>query len=131
MIEIQVPEVAPSLNRLVRMHWAARNRLLKKWQWIVWAEVYRLGGPSGMKFHGKVRVRITRRSHHLLDADNLHGAAKLVLDALKTAKVIEDDSPEHIELHCEQESGSAQTTIRIDALTGEGGSPREPPVSPC
>lgn len=111
-LEIQVPEVAPSLNRLMRMHWAARRKLLKKWEVAVWAELYRIGAH---RFHysGRVTVHIMRRSHHMLDADNLHGAAKLILDSLKTARVIEDDSPEHIDLVCEQESGKLQTTIRI------------------
>lgn len=131
MIEIQVPEIAPSLNRLVRMHWSARRRLLKKWEWIVFAEVYRVGGPLAIKYHGKMRVSIIRRSHHVLDHDNLHGAAKLVLDALKAARVIEDDSPDHIELHCEQERGPSQTTIHVDALTQVAGSRPEPAVSQC
>lgn len=115
-LEIQVPEVAPSLNRLMRMHWAARRKLLKKWEVILWAELYRIGAHD-FRYKGKVTVQIMRRSHHMMDADNLHGAAKLILDSLKTAGVIEDDSPEHINLICEQESGQIGTTIRVIPLT--------------
>lgn len=131
VIEIQVPEVAPSLNRLMRMHWSARRRVLKKWEWIVYAEVYRIGGPVALKYHGKVRVQIMRRSNHRLDPDNLHGAAKLVLDALKTAKVIEDDSPAHIELICEQESGKPQTTIKVSPINAPSQDAVAHPVSQC
>ena len=131
-ILIQVPEVAPSLNRLIRMHWAARRRLLKKWEWSVYVEVYRVAGPLAMRFQGKFRVHIMRRSRHMLDQDNLAGSAKLVLDSLVAVRVIPDDSPEHIELICEQESGSSQTTITvtpINPLIQATGSPGEPAVS--
>jgi hypothetical protein len=133
VIEIQVPEVAPSLNHLIRLHWAARRRLLKKWEWIVFAEVYRIGGPAAISFQGKLRVRIVRRAHRQLDYDNLVGSCKIVLDALKAAKVIPDDSPDHIQLTCEQEAGRAQTTIQvtpINKLPPLTGSPDEPPREP-
>ena len=136
-IRIEIPEVVPSLNRLLRMHWAARRRLLKRWEWAVFAEVYRVGGPLAVRFHGKVQVRICRRSRGMLDQDNLAGSAKFVLDALKVSKVIADDSPAHIELTCEQESGPALTTITvtpINPLSQVTGSPHEPPLSltsPC
>lgn len=134
MIEFTIPEVAPSLNRLLRMHWRTRRRLLKKWEWAIFAEVYRLGGPIAVKQVGRVAVRITRRGRKTLDQDNLHGAAKIILDALKASKVIEDDSPAHIELTCEQESGSPQTTVRIapiNALREPTGSSSLEPVSQC
>ena len=131
MIEIQVPEVAPSPNRLMRLHWAARRRLLKKWEWIVFAEVYRMGGPLAIKYHGKLAVRITRRSRNALDQDNLVGSAKLVLDALKNAKIIEDDSPEHIELTCVQERGLPQTTIQVSPINASTPEPQAHQVSQC
>lgn len=129
MIEIEVPEVAPSLNRLMRMHWATRRALRKKWEWVVWYEAYRVQGAAAIRYDGRVSVRIVRRSHHVLDEDNLHGAAKLILDALKSAKVIQDDSPAHITLTCEQEKGPARTVIQvtpINALPAPPGSPGEP-----
>lgn len=98
------------------MHWAARRRLLQKWQWLVWLEIFRQGFPSLPP--GKLSVRITRCSHHVLDTDNLHGAAKIVLDALRHAHLIVDDSPRHIDLACEQETGAQLTRIQLTAATG-------------
>ena len=134
MIEFSIPEVVPSLNRLLRMHWRTRRRLLKKWEWAVFAEVYRLGGPIAVKQVGRVAVRITRRGRKTLDQDNLHGSAKIILDALKASRVIDDDSPAHIELTVEQESGSPQTTVRIapiNALQTDTGSFPLASVSQC
>jgi Holliday junction resolvase RusA-like endonuclease len=112
-IEIVVPEVAPSLNRLMRLHWAARRRLLKKWEWIMYVETYRVRGPTAVKFEGKLSVRITRRSRKTLDHDNLYGSAKLILDAMTSVGLLLDDDPAHIELICEQERGTPQTTIKV------------------
>lgn len=119
LVCLDIPEVAPSTNRLMRMHWAARNRLIKKWQWLVWLEVFRLGFPSLPP--GKLAVRITRYSRHVLDADNLAGTAKVVLDAMKAAALIADDSPAHIDLTCEQESGAPRTMIRLTSSRREPG----------
>ena len=133
LIEIQVPEIVPSMNVLLRTHWAARRRMLKKWEWILYVEAYRLRGPTGFKFDGKVRVRIIRRAHRMLDTDNLVGSCKIILDAMKTVGLIPDDSPDHIALTCEQEAGKAQTTIQvspINKLPPMTGSPDEPPREP-
>ena len=49
----------------------------------------------------RIRVCVTRFGRRLLDVDNL-GGAKLVIDQLRYAKLIPDDSPEHIELELKQ-----------------------------
>jgi hypothetical protein len=51
-----------------------------------------------------VSVRVTRYApaHHWLDADNLAGGLKPVLDALKAHAVIADDSAKHIALEARQ-----------------------------
>ena len=112
---LEISEVVPSNNRLLRMHWAQRRKLAQKWQWLVWLEVFRLGFPSLPP--GKLAVRITRRSHHRMDADNLAGSAKIVLDALRYTHLIADDSPAHITLTCEQESGHSLTRIQLTAAS--------------
>jgi hypothetical protein len=114
MIEIVVPEVAPSLNRLMRMHWAKRRKLKKKWDWIIHVSMYQRGMDfAALRGGGKLQVRIIRRSVHILDPDNLHGAAKLILDAMCECGALIDDDPAHIELICEQERGTPQTTIKV------------------
>lgn len=49
----------------------------------------------------RTRVCVTRYARRLLDVDNL-GGAKLVIDQLRYAKLIQDDSPEHIDLELRQ-----------------------------
>lgn len=115
-LEIEILEVIPSFNRLVRMHWATRRALLKKWQWLVWLEVLRSRPSMVGPFTEKVQVKITRYSHKTLDPDNLHGSAKIILDALRAAKVLVDDTPAHIALICEQIKGAPRTVIRVTPI---------------
>lgn len=128
-VTLTVTEVVPSLNKLLRMHWSARRKLIKKWQWLLWLEISRAGGLDTFP-KGKVEVRITRSSYHALDQDNLNGSAKIVLDALKINRVIPDDSPHHIALICDQDSGRPSTRIQVsasvNALTQVNGSSGEP-----
>lgn len=48
-----------------------------------------------------IRVRILSRRRRLLDPDNLH--VKALVDALRYARLIPDDSAAHIELSVDQE----------------------------
>lgn len=50
----------------------------------------------------KFRVRIESRRVRTLDFDNLAGGSKFILDCVKGAKLIPDDSPEFIELQITQ-----------------------------
>jgi hypothetical protein len=49
------------------------------------------------------RVTITSYRRRLIDIDNLCGGSKFLIDALRYAKLIPDDSPEHITLEVRQE----------------------------
>lgn len=71
------------------------------------------GGP------GRFRVRITRVGAKLLDADNLAGSVKFVLDACRYKRLISDDSPEAITLEVSQRIAPRDergTIIEIDRL---------------
>jgi len=75
------------------------------------AETHEAGGP------GRITVRITRFGTRLLDADNLCGGVKYLLDALRYAKVIPEDNPQAIRLVVSQikaAKGSRGTKIEID-----------------
>lgn len=56
------------------------------------AETHEAGGG------GRITVRITRYGTRLLDADNLCGGVKYLLDALRYAKEIPEDNPQAIRL---------------------------------
>lgn len=116
-LTLEIDEAVPSLNKLLRMHWVARRKLLKQWEWLIFLEFWKQhGGATNYYRAEKAKVRITRFSHHLLDPDNLHGSAKIVLDALKKIGLIADDAPDRLWLICEQESGAPRTVISINPL---------------
>ena len=97
MITLEIPRVPPSPNDLLGYHWRYRTQNSKVWR----DEVYyalRAAGSKPRKPFLKARVEIDRRSRGVLDPDNLYGAMKPVIDGLRHAGVIEDDTPEHIEL---------------------------------
>jgi hypothetical protein len=57
---------------------------------------------SDAGLNGRVIVQITRCSTGILDADNLAGSVKFILDALRSAKLIPGDDPASIELKVSQ-----------------------------
>lgn len=57
------------------------------------------GGVGGeTQSDARIMVRIERRGLRLLDPDNLYGAHKYIIDALRTAELIPGDDPESINL---------------------------------
>lgn len=107
-----LPMAPASLNLLLRMHWAQRRKVNALWTRAIWAELCQFKLGRRIAF-AQAKVEIERRSPKLLDADNLHGACKPVLDALVVNGVVEDDSPDHITLVTKQCRGAPQTTIRV------------------
>lgn len=89
----------PGLNGdrgLLRMHFKERGNLANRLQLMLRSA---LGDIPIPKPKGKVRVTYVRSYlHRPMDEDNLASSAKPVLDALVALGVLEDDSPEHIEL---------------------------------
>jgi len=114
VFEIDVPEVVPSLNILLRRHWMQRRKIAKRWEWIMLAS-----RPNPYVAPSIARVTITRFSRGTLDVDNLYGAAKLVVDALKVVGLIVGDEPKVLELTCgQQREFMPHTEIVIEAVSG-------------
>lgn len=130
MIEITIPFMVPSLNELLRKHWAIRRDIKKKWFLMILA----YGGkpkyrPSELD---KFKVTITRYGPRLLDFDNLAGGGKIILDELKCfcytmvcgkkTKVIRDgyiwdDDPTHLITEYKQiKSKEKKTVIKIERM---------------
>ena len=114
MIVFDIAKVAPGLNTLLRLHWRGRHAMQKIWDKILWEERVQIPARQWPIEHAA--IRITRHSLHTLDHDNLNGSAKIVLDALKHANIIADDSPAHIDLKITQCRGKPRTLIHIEAL---------------
>src|SRR2546421_2869176 len=108
-----IPQVPPSLNALLRMHWKERRKLSLQWAKLIWAA--RAEQVRGLfpRFE-KASVTIERQSPHILDLDNTYGGTgKIICDALKANGIITDDAPDCITLTVKQARGPAQTTIHV------------------
>jgi hypothetical protein len=68
---------------------------------------------------GRFKVRITRRGARLLDADNLGGSVKFILDACRYNNLIPEDNPAAIDLEIAQEvapKAERGTLIQIERI---------------
>ncbi len=93
-MEFTIPDWRPvSLNCLLRLHWASRNRLVKAEKKLVGMYFLQSGLP---KATSKRRVEITvvyarKAGGKVQDSDN---SLKNLLDSLVLAGALVDDSPE-------------------------------------
>lgn len=86
---LHVNLVVQSQNVTDRLHWAQRNRLKKMWT----AWILRLTPQVTRPAAGKRAVTILSYRRRLItDHANLVGGAKLVIDAIRDAGLIVDDS---------------------------------------
>jgi len=85
---------APTLNRLMRMHWAERSRLKQEVMWLLLTQCERRSAPVD----GRAEIVSRRFSKKRPDPDN--PSSKLWLDCLKPEGlcVIRDDSHEFVHL---------------------------------
>lgn len=79
----------PSLNKMLRMHWAIR----KKQKALLMERLSVLNIP---KFSTKVSIRLTFYHSLLGDEDGLSGRGKSLLDCLVDKGVLLDDSPQYV-----------------------------------
>jgi len=95
MHTLTIPDFIPqNLNRLLRTHWAKRNRAIRADADLVAVLAMQAGIP---KARGKRRLSlaVTTNTNVAPDADNL---LKAMLDALVKARLLIDDSPRWVEL---------------------------------
>lgn len=90
MINFSIPITPPSLNTVLRVHWAVRSKLQKQWdEWIYfyWRE---MGSPVITRpvnlFYTLSFPRLASR-----DIDNYIGGTKFATDALKRTFITRDD----------------------------------------
>lgn len=86
----------PSLNR--RLHWRARSALNIAWKNHVYWHVMEQKTKMGKMPYPWTDIKIIYYACRPMDWDNAYTSAKPLVDGLKVAGVIEDDSPKHIEL---------------------------------
>jgi len=106
---VEIPYELVSPNRLMRMHYRTRMREHDRVYNLLWT----YGRPLA-EFKCPVNVHITRlwgKRQRGMDEDNLYGACKILIDALKKPKgrsrkglsVILDDDPSHVSLKVVQQ----------------------------
>lgn len=93
-----VNDIPPSINKVLRMHWAKRFRLKDAWRLMI---------RAGFGNHPKPRpvrqkVKITLWHSRAFDKDNAYGACKVVFDAMKAEGLIVDDSSDWLDASVEQ-----------------------------
>lgn len=112
-IEITYPLATPSLNQWQRAHYHEQNNI-KAQMTLVLRGAASLREPHEI---GPARVKIARYSAGTLDWDNLVGGCKPLLDALKSARLIVDDSPKWVAVTYAQFTAlpkHGRTEIRIE-----------------
>src|SRR5712675_171259 len=111
MIEFQIAGLPRTINSLGRTHWAVKAKEAKTWKYAVHLAVceYRPEKP-----YLKAKVTMTRHSSKRPDFDGLVSSFKHVLDGLIDAKIIQDDSPEHVSTeYCWDKAGMKQGRIHV------------------
>lgn len=114
MIELTIPVPTPSLNRTHGSHWSHYTKVRKAWREEVWAAS--VNAKCGRPQYPRSSLTIERYGKRMLDPDNFSGGLKAVIDALKLAGLILDDSTQHITLTATQHVGPPpyRTVIRIE-----------------
>lgn len=92
-IILNIPRDPPTLNKLLRMHHFARSREKKIFESIIALQFRPLRPEKPLE---KFELEITRFCYKKQDQDNVVGSMKIIIDALRTAKFILDDSPTHM-----------------------------------
>jgi hypothetical protein len=121
-----IPMVLPSLNEMLRLHWAERKRRQEK---LAQEVMVALSGPRHFPRppFANAKVTVVRHSAGALDADNLTASCKPLCDVLCVNSpthpsglgIIEDDAPGKCELHVMQQRagrGAGFTAVRVDEL---------------
>lgn len=93
VIELRVPEVLPSQNKVDDLHWAARTRLAKKWKLLV---LVAMGRSRPVPFERPVVIRVScvfPPGKRRFDPENLW--SKGAIDGLK-GRLLKDDGPLYV-----------------------------------
>lgn len=96
-VVLTIPDDLPqSNNRLLRMHWAERGRVLTRWANYSYAHWYNAGQPRFTRPMVTIRLYFPERRKR--DTDNFTAACKGILDGL-TGHAWDDDNSEILHLN--------------------------------
>jgi hypothetical protein len=98
-IILQIPRVPPSLNIQMHWHWSKRKKEKLLWQQEI---ITAFGAGRIPQATDRMKMEITMFNSRLYDADNLAGAYKVVVDAIKELGFIKEDSRKWVDLQYDQ-----------------------------
>ena len=107
--------IVPTLNKKLRQHWAVKKKDRATYGVLVGSEMIKAGIKKAKKADKFVLI-ITSYRPRLMDPDNLVGAHKWMIDALRDKGFIYDDDPDHIHLLVEQHKATKKTGEKIKTL---------------
>ncbi len=109
----------PSINKLLRTHWAERHKQALAYGWEMRAaiakddiNVLKAWRDLGLKLRVTMQVSTPRE----YDQDNVQSLAKIPLDAMKSMQWIRDDGPAYVQLAVTQQVGKKAITYRIQPI---------------
>jgi hypothetical protein len=120
MRTLSIPYLVPSRNKLDAMHWAPRAANAKLVRRLLGSAALSTGGIPGSGPGRPMRVTILSLRARMLDADNLSGGCKSLLDALVHLRFLDGDRPQHVQVEYRQEKAPPElrgTTITIEPET--------------
>jgi len=115
-IKLVIPKLPISLNRLYKLHWTKRHRILQEWiDEVFWISRKDKLIPDKPFDKARIRIKYYFPDRRRRDKDNY--MPKYILDSLRYNRIIRDDSTEHIDLDWKILQGKpARTEIYIEEV---------------
>jgi len=109
---LTTPDMPPTWNKFMRMHWAKRRELGGIWNWVIYEALNRAGikGYPQTQYK-KVYVVFSYKDNIRRDKDNAN--MKIILDALKNRGLIKDDSVKDIEVNWDVKLKQEKKELKI------------------
>lgn len=117
-LSFEIPLKTPSLNTLFgRGHWSKRNKLKDEWIEVVWAVCREQKIKPITEFPVVVTTK-AYKSGKQLDADNACLSNKLIIDGLKKAGIIPDDTAKYVGFSGQYatEKGDDRVVVTIESM---------------
>jgi len=96
-----IPRITPSLNKMLRTHWAELRKLKHTWGGEVQAATFDHDIPPAKTLEFR-RMKIVSYRTSLLDPDNLYGGVKILVDRLVEQGFLYDDRQSCLDLEVSQ-----------------------------
>ena len=112
MIKLTIPEIPPSLNKYLRMHYQTRKRVNDHWAEIIWhLKLEQRYTESPLK-KSKVTLIYYFPDKKRRDPDNYAG--KMIMDGLTRARIIEDDSFDNVILEIKAKVDKRNPRVEVE-----------------